>query len=459
MGSLLSTCLVTVICLSALVAASVTVVPSSTRPPTSAGAISPAARMHPQSNANWHMGANESTDAVNVSYSETFYNTSVPVNGTVTNIGALRQSMTLTYRDGTEASMSFGFVCFFNPGGVNVTQQRVLNWSRLYEIDPIISTGTYEDGLLIYAGYNFQGFQIVNGSAVSFSYKNLSNGSYLYFLNNIVGSISYFTSSGMIGAVTLSNESYVYQNQTREESVATFNVTIQSVLSNEKLLVYSPDARSVTVPTVLSFTVTHNLTATEYKYGASLNWSSATEFPTLEPMPVGQTYVVVAQDLVSCSYSNASANGPTTTLSAFTTDPKNGSAVYTAGANQICRELFTTQYTLNGNPSVLDTTRIYMANQSAEQGQVMSSMFVVYSGFRYGQSTGFSFDPAVIAPNAVVPSTGPPHTNPGPPSSSSNGSNPNPLLPIGIVAAVAVVAVLAGVLVIRRRRRKATKTG
>ncbi len=185
---------------------------------------------------------------------------------------------------------------------------------------------------------------------------------------------------------------------------------------------------------MLTFQVTHNTTATEYKYGASVDWSADKNFTTATPMTTGESYSLVAQDLLTFSYSSTNG-GQVTQISAFSTDPNNDSAIYYLNSQEICRELVTTQYTIAGSSQVHNTTRIYQASSYQGSTGNTSSIDVVFDGFKYNESTGFAFDPAVITPSSIA---------------ASSGSSM--LLPLIIVISVIAVAAVVGVAVFRWRR-------
>jgi hypothetical protein len=143
----------------------------------------------------------------------------------------------------------------------------------------------------------------------------------------------------------------------------------------------------------------------------------------------------------------ASPTGTTTgstSTGTFSTDAQNDSAIYNVNGAVLCRELVPTNYTINGSSQIYSTTRVYCpySMYNGATGQGASSIYVIFGGFIYNQSSGFSFDPAVIAYNSG--------------SNSSSGSNLfNVVLPISAVAAVAVVAIGALIMVKRRRTEKA----
>lgn len=380
-----------------------------------------------QSNIDWHDGSNQSTPQADVTYSEEYMNMSQPINGTMTQMGLLQQYMWIQYNDNTGARVGFELHCVFYPGGINVTEQKVVNWSKLYSIELILHSETWEDNRTVGTMYSFQGFTIIKGNPNSFNLSNgpIQNGSYSHYMNNVIGSISYWSDSARIGNVSLSTDS-------SNESIATFSVSVNANINNGSSVgSYSANEVGIPIPVVFQFTVTHNLTATEYKYGANIDWSAAKEFPTLIPMAYGENYSLVASDLLM--FYVGETNGE---VKQFATDASNDTADYAMNNTTMCRELFTKTYTIDNSSQSYNTTRIYVENDSSDQTGNVSKVYVVFGGFTYGNSSSLSFDPAVIIPNSLKSGAGP--------------TNLTSVLPyIVVIAAIAV-----GAVVVLRFRKK-----
>ncbi len=435
------------------------------------------------SSSSWHEGTNQSTPEVDVNYSE-MYSTGPNVNTNAT-LDRLSADMGLGYNDGTGESVLFGISYSFAPGGINLTSDQVLNWSKVVDAGFTLQTQANVNGTLIGTMYTFTGFDIVNGSNLSLSYNNLGHGNFSYSVNNIVSSINYANATSItIGAVSLSTANTTYNGRTLNESIARFNVTIDAQMSNLPLPPINPGLQnyssSVPVPVVLMFEVTHDTAQTDIKYGVSIDWSATRAFPTsilnnndnssqppLIPnaLKTGDNFSLIAADRLSFAYGKfEGANTTYTYGTTFTTDPENDSAIYLVNGTQLCREVFPTNYTITGSSEVYNTTRVYVP-VSFQSTWNQSSMFVVFNGFQYNESSGFSFDPAVITPNSVSNSISQQPTlssssSTGSSSSSShmtsNPSSPNsPPNPILIVIPVAVVlaAIAAGTVIVLRRKK------
>ncbi len=380
----------------------------------------------PQSYSNWHAGTNQSTPLVTVTYAENYSTISQPINNTLTQMSLLQRFMWLQYNDNTGARVGFELHCVFYPGGINVSDQKVIDWSKLYNIELILHSETWEDNRTIGTMYSFRGFDIVQGNASNVSLVKISegNGSFFYTVNNSIGSISYWTNYASIGNVFLSTG-------TSNESIAHFNISINATIGNGASQGYQSNITQDPISAVFSFTVTHNLTSTQYKYGANVDWSSAKSFPTAVPMKSGETYSLVAKDLLM--FYVGGTNGE---VKQFSTDAANDTAIYNWSNQTMCKELLTTSYYIDNGSVLHNTTRIYVADSSHDQFGNVSSVFVVFSGFSYGNSSSLSFDPAVITPNTL-----------------KTGTEAQSQLFIPILVIVITAAVAGGVVFIRIRKR------
>ena len=135
-------------------------------------------------------------------------------------------------------------------------------------------------------------------------------------------------------------------------------------------------------------------------------------------------YSLVAQDLLMFTFGR---NGQE--VKDFSTDDGNDTAIYFVNNTALCKELFTTTYTVNGTHSY-ETKRIYERDANFDVNGAASSVFVVFGGFQYGISSNFSFDPVIITPNSAT-------------SSGSTLSIGNLLPYIGIVAAIIIIGSVA----------------
>lgn len=391
--------------------------------------------------SNWHEGTNQSTPELNVSYTEEY--------GRRTGYDTLNRKMYLPYNDGTKEKITVVQCLCFNPGGVDISHQQVLDWSKLDHVEIGLGTEGSVNGTSLETGYIFTGFSIISGAAKDFTLSKIyqGNGTYYYAINNVVGIIQYWESTAYkISTVTLSTVNAIYNGKVMTESVVKFNVTIGAqIIACQKtgtvgvqLAGTAPQNQTLNVPVVLMFQVTHDTAHTEYKYGVDIDWSIRKDFPaTFEINHVvysalqnGDNFSLIAQDYLSFY-------GPNAAVKSFSTDAKNDSAIYLVNGTELCRELFTTNYTINGSPQIYNTTRIYIPDAIHQVGN-NSAVFVCFGGFKYNQSSGFTFDPAVITPNSIRAS--------------------NALTVIIPLSAAIVVIAAAAIAIVFRRHQRASKT-
>ena len=222
--------------------------------------------------------------------------------------------------------------------------------------------------------YEFDGFDIVNGTAQQLSLYQVGNSTnYAYMLNNIVGSIWYANcSSAEIGPITLTSENATYNGTAVTDSIATFNVTLDAQIIDTQLVRPGPGGMEIpphqtlnNVPVVLTFQVTENSAYTAYKYGVNLDWSADNAFPTTG-LNNGDNFTLVSFDNLGFETSQSSTS-PIQNIFFFSTDAENDSAIYSVNGTELCQELFPLNYTINGNSETYNTTRIFVPYQNYDQ--------------------------------------------------------------------------------------------
>lgn len=407
------------------------------------------------SDSNWHQGSNQTTPLVNVSYDQAFSECQGPCSGP---LQGLDESLHLTYPDNTGSALSVDFDYSFYPGGLDVKNHTVLNWSKMQSMWLSVDGQSYLNSTHVMAMYNMLGFYVVNGTASNLSFQlwpeqpGQIGG---WYPSGDVGSLSFAGGPATFGEVADREIPYEYQGASLEGSEVDFNVSLMSAFSVSWAPGGSPTASNGfgvdLVPTVLSFQVTHNLSYTGYKYGVQANWSATKAFPVTMPgdpqwrMRTGAPFSLVSEDTVWLATQDQ--NGSQSALSEeFTTDSGNDTAIYRLDGTILCQEFFTTHYTLDGSPQVLNTTRVYLWNASERSppsgmgtGRMnVSSVAVAFGGFRYNESTGFAFDPDIVTRCSFLP---------------GGSSSLVWVLVGGALVAVAVVA-----LVLRRRRKRRVRT-
>ncbi len=240
---------------------------------------------------------------------------------------------------------------------------------------------------------DLQGMNIIGGDVLHITqlHDNVTNSNYTS-LNDVVGSISFWGDAIGIGQVVLGVQNYSYQGRELQGSVASFNITIGSIISSAPLNSSTPGTNRTSVPTVLTFQVFHNATSTECEYGAYIDWSVAKEFPVAldsagtPSLTYGQSFSLVAQDDMSFYFSD-DPNGTMEQVRSFSTDRSYDTAIYLVRGKEMCQEMLSTQYVIDGGPSSHNTTRVYVANSIQGPTGNTSSIYVMFSGFRYGENS------------------------------------------------------------------------
>ena len=221
--------------------------------------------------------------------------------------------------------------------------------------------------------YSFSGFDIINGTAQQLSLNEVGNSTcYAYMLNNQVGSISYANcSAAAIGPVTLDTENTTYNGNALTDSIATFNVTLDAQIINCQLTAAGPNTPTLpqhqtlsNVPITLMFQVTENSAYTAYKYGVNVDWSADTAFPTTG-LNNGDSFSLVSADSLGCGITQDAVAQPS--VSFFSADANNDSAIYSINGTEVCQEIFPLNYTISGGSQTYNTTRLYVPVQNYVQ--------------------------------------------------------------------------------------------
>ena len=281
----------------------------------------------------------------------------------------------------------------FYEGGLDIVNRTVLSWNRLDHVELVLhglSSGTV---LSLVTNDDLQGMNIIGGDVLHITqlHDNVTNSNYTS-LNDIVGSISFWGNAIDTGQIVLSVQNYSYQGRELQESVANFNITIGSIISSAPLNSSTPGTDRTSVPTILTFQVVHNATSTKYEYGAYIDWSGAKEFPVALDsagtplLTYGQTFSLVAQDDMSFYFSDG-PNGTIEQVRSFSTDPTYDTATYLVRGKEMCQEMLCTQFAIDGGPSSHNTTRVSCANSVQGPSGNTSSIYVMFSGFRYGENS------------------------------------------------------------------------
>lgn len=339
-----------------------------------------------ENQGDWHEGTNTSTPEVNIAYQQHFGE------------GELTQRMEITYNDKTDTWLAFDISSMFEPGGVDVPSQQVLNWSKAYYSTVGLSLASHSNDTYVATGHVIDGFSMYEGNASELELELFEEHPWCWQIKNedLVTEMSFLNSTTKIGELNINARDYIYDGRNLKESIITFNVTINASIWDS--------STTAKIPVVLMYRITHNITATTYKYGAVIDWSQHKDFPCGGKLATGDQFSLVAADRFSigaCLEREGFTCLQDVQVSNFTTDTANDSAIFRINGIELGSEKFPTQYLINGTEPH-DTTRIYIYNSSYTPdiyiSDVTSRMFIIFDGFKYNQSTGFRFDPYVIVP-------------------------------------------------------------
>ncbi|MFX0037078.1 MAG: hypothetical protein ACFE9I_15715 [Candidatus Hermodarchaeota archaeon] len=340
------------------------------------------------SNADWHEGANQSTIEVDLTYEE-----SIKLEQD-SGMYMLEQTMGIHYRDGTYSDAGFCGRIRFNDGGI--IGGVVVDWNKV-NTSGISFTSVSSDGnQTVHSEYNFNGFEIFKGNSTDLALTNNSlvkGWAIAPDETKKIGEIDIRTKNYKIGEVNLSTNQVLLNGSLTTESIVEFDVVINATIGNS--------TNRYDVPVIYKFEVRHMINQTSYKYGIDIDWSGLEGFPTDLTMNYGDDYVLVGNDRL-----HVGGKGTMDfVLSTFSCNPENDTATFTYDNEFICQEHFTTAFKINRTGVDIDTKRYYSQyNNEDFFGNIGSRVFVFFDGFKYGKSTGFSFDPTVIIPCYYTPS-------------------------------------------------------
>ncbi len=338
-----------------------------------------------EAQADWYDGANMSTAEVDLTYTEEF------IEGISEDF--LRQRMWFSYKDNTGAAAGFDTLLTFAKGGLDTVNKVVLDWNLVKYSGSAMVTESTVNSLNIVSEYVLNGFEIVNGTAEDLELILAVTGDHWQWIPKegmAIASIRYTNTTNKIGVVDLTTQNYTYQGATLKESIAQFNITINATIGN------IATAEINYIPVTLIFEVRHNITATTYKYGVDIDWSTHKAFHTADSqLKTGDDFSLYTADRLNLGDGVWQAGN-------FTSNLANDTALFLVNGFEYGRQYFTTNYQIKGNATLLSTKRIYLQNATSTEGiyigPYMSRTYVVFDGFKYNESSGLEFDPYVIVP-------------------------------------------------------------
>jgi len=371
-------------------------------------------------NSDWHAGSDVSTDDYEITYSESADGTSFGDQFT--------QEMTIEFKDGTEAEAAFMFQTVFDAGGLDVEGNTVQDWSKATSIYPQSKVLSFGDGgkqIETFTGY--WGFSLFKGNASEFSpvTTEFGGGNWALYAavageSQAIAQINYGLSQMSISAPEMSTATYDDDGTERLETTAKFTILIDAD--------FGPDGNYVILPASMDFTLIHNYTHTTTKYGVDLDWTGNEEFPThlQSQMESGDPYLLVSNDVVQVFNEAGSEDSWITT---FEPGPLNQSAVFSFEGEEVAVLNLPTSYDIKNGPSGNTPTAIYFEEGWIQDGISGSTIFQIFDGFTYNESSGLFFDPELIQPNGI----------------------PTPWVLYGMIGGGVLFVLIVIVIVIRRR--------
>ncbi len=373
---------------------------------------------------NWHSGTDKSENGVSITYTQTAKAASPP--GIMQDI--LYQKMDVGFTDGSNTKVEWINFIDFLAGGLDIAGNVVLDWNKVSRTGLGIQyVNDWSIGETIVGGCGFAGFSIMKGNATDARFEQYSPGSgYNTRMINVshVASITFVNASSYIGPVSTSKSG--------SDTIVDF-----TVLVNASIVDFG--GNRVPVPTNITIHIVHTAAQNIVKYGVELDWSSTPQFPTNGQLVPGDHFFLATNDLMTVAHDTMT--GGSQQIVAFTmADNNNDTALFKDGGTLYGTQYFTKSYTIRGEGTPRNTTRTYIFNASSSTYGITpyaSAVFVLFDGFIYGTSTGFSFDPAVQIPYAIL--------------------GPLYILIVVLIGVAAVVVVVLWVYLVRRRKKQLTK--
>ncbi|QEE14252.1 hypothetical protein DSAG12_00063 [Promethearchaeum syntrophicum] len=345
----------------------------------------------------WHMSDNLTTDYMDISYKQISRES-------VYGDDYLQRSIEIKFLDGTNSQFSYAIDLSFNDTGVDLENHAVLDWSKYNGISQYIETETGYGNLTIDTRYLFYGMAIGKGNASQIALGNytwtneLGDDCWQLGQENESAFIDYGNKS-VFGEVIYETYNYTYENQEYKDIMIYFNVTMDGQIGFENQMRY--------LPIIMPIQIHHNVTETSYKYGFDMDFSEAKDFSTnsQHELSDGDEYFLLQTDKLSVWYSifNQEDAGPDGDINQFSSNENNDIAEFNVNGIPVYQH-FPTYYKLDNETSERETTRLYYEIGSKDP-VYFSTMFLLFDGFKYNQTSRFYFDPKIIVPNILEKSS------------------------------------------------------
>jgi len=344
----------------------------------------------PEAMANWHDGTDRTENGVSITFTQTAQAAAgVHAPDVVANV---YQEMDLVFNDAGNTKLGWLNIIGFVSGGVDVGNNKVLDWSKVKLIGFGLTTRNFLNGSE-YVGTDIPWGElyVVKGDASDVKFSTGLNYTAVEDSSAVVNFYNCTTHIGPVSTAISGND-----------TIAAFSVTFDAGIGPK-------GGAQVPIPANVTIKITHKPDRNIIEYGMALDWSGAKQFQCQENQPLapGDHYSLVFEERAQVVHGAIAIGGPTNvrTIASFSmTDPtKNDTADLVDNGFVYATWHFTTNYTIAGESTPRQTTRVHFLNARgcSYEGATtpyMSVVFVIFDGFVYGTSTGFSFDPAAIIP-------------------------------------------------------------
>jgi len=360
---------------------------------------------------DWHDSTNQSTSELDLEYSETYEYFEWDEDG-IYDDGVLLQQMKISYKDGTNTNIWFGFSHLFNgSNGIDVDNRAVTDWNERDDVHSELSSRNiippeYGLGGELLTTTEFEGFRIYNGTSADLNITKTGNypNSWSYWPEEEqwLADLKFRNSSMRIGQVQLKTEDYSSNGTASIKSIVKFDIHINATIGLAANKARGIKQNNTVINTVLSYTINHTVDYTKMKYGMDIDWSSAKDFPTFDDyvkIKDGDPYCLMLREKPTISVYVLETEG----IETFSTNDENDTAIFKQNEHLLFEHKTVKNYTLKEDSSPHETTRKYyeISGWSEEMNRNQSKIFTFLDGFTYNQSTGFECDPTFIMYSGV----------------------------------------------------------
>ncbi len=341
-------------------------------------------------NSDWHAGTNVTLPELTITYEEEYGIAEFSTGSR----DRLTQTMTVSYLDGTGVKQGFQILIWFESGGLDVPNKKVVDWDKVMSIEPTVFTDSPDaKGINVAARHVFSGFTIFKGTTASLYFENQTStsGTFMSPKQGTAGAelaqITMANATCKLSSVSVTGKIYEYKGSTYNATELSYSVNLNATMGNF--------THSSAFPMQLDFRMKHNATESSYKYGVNMDWSSQKNFTTDGNAPnTGDGFFLLSNDLMEVFHGSD-------THKQFEATADNSTTIYKNGTQELCRQDLVKTFDIKGGSSGVAAKFYYFANGRYDEGLYGSNIFVAYDGFKYNQSTGMSYDPVFTVPCSI----------------------------------------------------------